>query len=118
MSWRDRVVRRPQAEQDITERFEHYRVEVQREDLALQFADEVERTLEFLSENPEAIAPLPTRAARLRGIRRWPLQGAFDKYLIFYYALDDGRIDLVRVLHGAQDQRRALRGAAADRERL
>lgn len=33
----------------------------------------------------------------------------FGRYVIFYRALDDGA-EIVRVLHGARDLRRALRG--------
>src|SRR5713101_244584 len=34
---------------------------------------------------------------------------AYGRYVIFYRPLDDG-VEIVRVLHGARDLRRALRG--------
>lgn len=38
---------------------------------------------------------------RLDGLRHWPVPG-FESHLIFYLTTP-GRIEVVRVLHGAQD---------------
>jgi toxin ParE1/3/4 len=39
--------------------------------------------------------------APLRDLRVWPIRG-FEKYIIFYRSVDKG-IEIVRVLHAAQD---------------
>lgn len=43
-----------------------------------------------------------TRVDRLEGLRRFPVTGAFSKYLIFYQITQTG-IDVVRVLHGSRE---------------
>jgi toxin ParE1/3/4 len=54
-----------------------------------------------------AVHPLAGRArdALIKGLRSL----AYGRYVIFYRAIEDGA-EIVRVLHGARDVRRALRG--------
>jgi toxin ParE1/3/4 len=55
-----------------------------------------------------AVHPLAGRARDelTKGLRSL----AYGRYVIFYRAIEDGA-EIVRVLHGARDLRRALRGA-------
>jgi toxin ParE1/3/4 len=68
-------------------------------------ADELLRTfdakLELLSEYPKAG---PARPELRRGIRSFPV----GDYLLFYRPIHGG-IELLRVLHGARNLRKALR---------
>ena len=54
-----------------------------------------------------AVHPLAGRARDelIKGLRSL----AYGRYVIFYRAIEDGA-EIVRVLHGARDVRRALRG--------
>src|SRR6266404_3202572 len=66
------------------------------------------RFIERVEEHCQLLALHPlmgrTRDALARGLRSLPI----GRYVIFYRALDDG-VEIVRVLHGARDLRRALR---------
>ncbi len=63
---------------------------------ALTFVRELRTAAERLGEFPQAY-PLVPRYERF-GIRRCP----YRDYLIFY-VLDRGRVDILRILNGAQD---------------
>ena len=67
------------------------------------FIDELYERCQTLGDNPRAFPLLP--GYEDRGIRR----RVFGNYLIFYRIMDD-RIDVLHVLHGAQDFQRLLFG--------
>jgi toxin ParE1/3/4 len=70
-------------------------------DTAGRFAKAVLYTFGKLAEAP-ALGPLvPTSAPYLTALRKWKVDG-FPKLLIFYRPSADG-IEVIRVLHGAQD---------------
>ena len=41
-------------------------------------------------------------------MRSRPLSGAFDRYVVFYRVVDEDLVDVVRLLHSAQDLQRIL----------
>ena len=59
-------------------------------------------TCNLLVEQPLSGKSFVARADNLKGIRRFPVSGAFRKHLIFYRPNDAG-IEIVRVLHGSRD---------------
>jgi toxin ParE1/3/4 len=61
----------------------------------------VERTCARLAQQPLSGTPYDSGTVRLKGMRRAPVSG-FTAYLLFYVPRVGG-IDVVRVLHGAQD---------------
>ena len=67
---------------------------------AARFVERIEERCQLL-----AVHPLMgrTRDELVPGLRSLP----FGRYVIFYRALDDGA-EIIRVLHGARDLRRAL----------
>ncbi|MBI1766274.1 MAG: type II toxin-antitoxin system RelE/ParE family toxin [Acidobacteria bacterium] len=76
--------------------------------LALTDPAIADRFLEAFEASATRLAQMPyigvaqlTDNAALFGLRRWPVKG-FEKYLIFYLVFDDA-IDIIRVLHAAQD---------------
>jgi toxin ParE1/3/4 len=68
---------------------------------AARFVEEVEEHCQLLAAHPLLGR---ARDELVPGLRSLP----FGRYVIFYRALDDG-VEIVRVLHGARDLRRALR---------
>src|SRR5215217_6559908 len=70
-------------------------------DASLRWLAAVEKEFLFLTENPHAGDIRRPAPKSLRGMRSWPV-GGFRNYLIFYLPKRT-RIEIVRVLHGAQD---------------
>jgi len=68
--------------------------------IAARFIERVEEHCELLAAHPLLGR---ARDELVPGLRSLP----FGRYVIFYRALDDGA-EIVRVLHGARDLRRAL----------
>ena len=58
----------------------------------------------FLADNPKAGAIRSTGRRSLNRLRSWPIKG-FENYLIFYLPKRT-HVEIVRVLHGAQDMGR------------
>jgi toxin ParE1/3/4 len=66
-----------------------------------------ESTCEDLALHPLLGSPRAARQFRTRGLRTWRVKG-FAKYLIFYRPVVHG-VEVLHVLHGAQDHARILR---------
>src|ERR687887_32866 len=62
-----------------------------------------EHACDMLSDLPE-IGSIPDdlHHSRLKGTRMWPIR-KFENHLIFYRPLAGGKIEIVRVVHGARD---------------
>ncbi len=101
-----RAVVQPRADQDIRERFEYLMREAGQA-IAIRFQAAVIRETDRLLGTPGKGSPRRFRRSRLVGLRQWPVAG-FDNVLIFYRPTTYG-IEVVRVLHGAQDVQRILR---------
>ena len=88
-----RVLRRPQAAEDIAEIWDY--IAEDNPDAADRWVDRLDQQFQLL-----AAQPLMGRARDelVPGIRSFP----FGRYVIFYTPLDDG-IDVMRVLHSARD---------------
>jgi toxin ParE1/3/4 len=100
-----RLVVLPRADADVVEIF----ARIAADDVAAadRFKTTVHRECAILTQFPEF-----GRARRYRGrdvgdLRSFPLSG-FRNWLVFYRVRSDV-IEIVRVLHGARDLRRALR---------
>jgi len=93
-----RVVVLPAADQDLDEQAVYY-LERAASKTATRWYDQAAATFEFLAGHPEIRAQTPREA--LRGIRSWPVSG-FERHDVFYRPIEEG-IEVVRVLHGAQD---------------
>lgn len=70
-------------------------------EIADRFLDAFEASATRLAQMPYIGVIHPTDNPALFGLCRWPVKG-FEKYLIFYLVFDD-EIDIIRVLHAAQD---------------
>jgi toxin ParE1/3/4 len=90
---------RPQAQSDLIEQA----VSLADHDLdvADRFLEATEQTVSQLLKMPKMGKLWPVRHPRLAGIRSWRVKG-FVKILIFYLPVSDG-IEIVRLLHAAQD---------------
>ena len=75
-------------------------------DTAERFLVRADESFEVLSQMPLMGPLVELRRADLPGIRNWRVI-AFENFLIFYLPLKGG-IDVVRVIHAAQDWIRIL----------
>jgi toxin ParE1/3/4 len=94
-----RLVKKMAAQQDLVDHFAF--IGKDSLDAASRLLIAAEKAFELLLEMPGLGRTWEVRNPRLAGLRMWPIRG-FDKYLIFYRPIEDG-IEIVRVLHGAQD---------------
>ncbi len=94
-----KVFRRAQARADLADCA--YYLGQDNPALAVRFVDAYEDTFTRLAQMPYLGVAQPSNNPTLFGLRRWPVKG-FEKYLIFYLVFADA-LDIVRVLHTAQD---------------
>jgi toxin ParE1/3/4 len=80
------------------------------QDAGDRFLDEFFEATIKLAEMP-GMGPARRVRGRLKGLRSWSLK-KFGDYLVFYLPVDVG-IEVIRVLHGAQDIDRELRKRAS-----
>lgn len=90
----------PFAERDL-EDYTDYLITEAGGDTALDFIECARRSFLALVATPKMGPIVPTRNARLAGLRKWRVE-QFPKLLIFYIPNADG-IEIIRVLHAAQD---------------
>jgi toxin ParE1/3/4 len=90
----------PQAEADIDKAIDF----IARHDAekAVAFDRAVFESLDLLCTMAKIGTPYPTSNQKLAGLRMWFVKG-FEKYLIFYIPYGN-YIEVVRVLHSAQDR--------------
>jgi toxin ParE1/3/4 len=100
-----RLVLERHAEEDFTAHAEY--IARDRPAAALAFIEAVERALTLLADMPEIGAARSFRHSRLEGIRMWAVP-QFQNYLIFYRVSAEG-IQVLRILHAAQDYTRFFR---------
>ena len=89
---------RPLADQDIDRGFAYLHQENATQ--ALAFLDALETSFQQLLDNPEIGSPRYAAILPVDGLRFWRV-GKFP-WLIFYL-VTESKIDVVRILHGAQD---------------
>ena len=94
------VIYRPRARLDLLDQFEYFDEQASLK-LAERYLAAVRKTCLQLARHPLSGKPCGSRIERLRSLRRFPVTG-FDHYFIFY-APQTGGIDVIRVLHCAQD---------------
>lgn len=87
------------AEEDIIDIWYYIAVENKSSLNADRFMDKIEKQLLFLADNP-GIGTLKNQ------YRQGLYQFVFESYLIFYFTLDAGGIEVLRILHGARDLRK------------
>ncbi len=95
-----RTIRRQPAVEDLADQAAWY-IAHAGQAVSDRFLAAVERSLALLADMPGTGAPRPRLNPALRGLRMHPVRG-FEGHLIFYRPIRDG-IELVRVLHAAQD---------------
>ena len=69
---------------------------------ALRFAAATDAALSRLVESPRIGHPRPGEDPLLLQLRSWPVPG-FEDILVIYRS-DPGRIDVIRILHGARNE--------------
>ena len=94
-----RVVQRDEAEEDLIEAYVF--LGERNPSSARHFIIETEKTFLTLAEQPNMGKALESKNPRLQGVRWFPVK-YFPKTVVFYRPLNDG-IEVLRVLHGAQD---------------
>lgn len=100
------VVVKLRADQDVRDRFDYLVLEAGLA-VAIRFHDNLSGDLAGLLELPEKGRLAGFRGRRLGALRRWPVSH-FERISIFYRTTDHG-IEVVRILHGAQDIARILK---------
>jgi toxin ParE1/3/4 len=93
------VFKRPQVFEDL-ENYAYY-IGLDNPDAAERFLDAAEKSFAFIGRTPFIGPERAFRDKRLQGIRFWRIAG-FENFLIFYRVEED-RIDILRVIHGAMD---------------
>jgi toxin ParE1/3/4 len=91
---------RPRARLDLGEQF-LYLADQATTEVAERYFAAVDETCARLAKQPRSGTPYDAGLARLEGMRRAPVT-RFTAYLVFYLPRAGG-IDVIRVLHGAQD---------------
>jgi toxin ParE1/3/4 len=94
-----KVIPRQKAERDVDDAIDHY-FEEGGADVALRFIDELEAAFRHLAAHAESGSLRYATALDLPGLRCWSLQ--HFPFLIFY-VVNDGIVDVWRVLHGKRD---------------
>ena len=77
------------------------------EDAARRFVDSAQSTLKDLATMPRVGSLKEFEDPALAEVRSWPVRG-FPNHLIYYFAIPDG-IDVLGIMHGAQDVERRLK---------
>jgi len=92
------ITKKPRAKADL---LEHYVFIGEKNlDAADKFLEATEAAFAKLAAMPRMGRIWRSEDPRLKAMRVWPIPGW--KYLVFYRPVEQG-IDVVRVLHGAQD---------------
>jgi len=78
-----------------------FRIAIDNSSVALRWVDLVAETCDRLATQPDMGATFRTN--RWKSGRRFPV----GNYIIYYRPIDDG-VEIVRVVHGAREQRRLL----------
>ncbi len=94
------VSKHPRAVQDLRE-IAVYLTEHGSEATGLRFVEHAAKTFEDLCEHPHKGRARPWRSEDLEGLRSYPIRG-FKNWLVFY-AVQEAKVTIVRVLHGARD---------------
>ncbi len=94
------LIVRPRADRDIDE-IADYLVEEAGIDMGLQFLSDLYKTF-LLASQREMGWRCQIRHSRLLQARTFRVSDQFEKYLIFYQPYNE-HIEVLRVLHGAQD---------------
>lgn len=93
------VRKRPAARSDLVAHFDYLgRSSTAR---ARRFLRAAEETMQRIAETPEAGSPWESADPTLAGLRCWPVR-RFKNHFIFYRPVPGG-VEVVRVLHAAQD---------------
>lgn len=100
------VFKRPQVERDIEEAF----VFIGEDDFdtGLDFLFAVEQALELIGQTPFIGSEREFISPELQGVRMWRVK-TYEKHLIFYLVHSD-RVEVLRLIHSAQDYNRILDG--------
>jgi len=93
------ILRRAQAEQDITEAVTYY-LEQDAPIAAERFIAALETAIKHIGRNPDFGSPRYASELGLNDLRFWKIKAY--PYLIFYVELKD-QIDIWRILHGQRD---------------
>ncbi len=102
-----RVTRKPAARLDLLQHFVY--IGERNLDAAKRFLQAAEDAFEKLAAMPGMGVSRDFGNPELVGLRSWPIRG-FENYLIFYRPTSGG-VDVLRVVHGAQDLGRLFAGA-------
>ncbi|NBV22819.1 MAG: type II toxin-antitoxin system RelE/ParE family toxin [Proteobacteria bacterium] len=99
MHWR--VNRKPDFKADLGHQFVWYFTNAS-EDVAWQFVEAVDRTLEQLRNQPFLGRRRCFRHPLLAGLRSFRVEPPFNRFLIFYRAVGEV-VDAWRLMHGGRD---------------
>ena len=110
MKWR--LALKPQADRDITHQFEY--IAKDNLEAAIRFYNAAFRTFDVILANPNIGPARDSNDPQLKNIRVWLVKG-FEKYLIFYRALEE-RVEILRVLHSSRDIDNLLSGEESETE--
>lgn len=100
-----KFVIRPSARQDILRQF-LYLLDHDAPEAAKRFLEAADATISKLACQPHIGTPKKLKNPRLKGLRRWPVDG-FEVIGIYYLLVEDV-MRVIRVLHGKRDIDRVL----------
>lgn len=102
-----RYVVNPKADEDLDGQADYYAFEGSPE-LGHRFLFEAHETFALLATQPDMGWKPKLRHRDLKDLRLFRVSGSFDKVLILYRTHESG-VEILRVLHGAQNLQRMLR---------
>lgn len=94
-----KILVKPSAVSDLQNIFEYFAEH--NSEVALKFFDAARQTFAHLAQMPNMGKRYSSNHSRFGDLRQWAVKG-FRKYLIFYL-ISDEQIEVVRVIHAAQD---------------
>jgi len=92
------LLRRAQADADVTEAIDYYLSEAPK--AALRFVDALENAYRHIRRHPGSGSPRYAHELNLPGLRSWPFKRF--PYLVFYREVPE-HIEVWRVLHGQRN---------------
>jgi toxin ParE1/3/4 len=100
------VLQKPRVAFDLHGHFDH--IAQDKIEPALRFLDVAEESFERLADMPGMGRVWQSDKPELSAVRIYPMPNPYRSYLILYREIDGG-IDVLAVLHGAQDLERLRR---------
>lgn len=104
-----RIEKRAKFREDFINQFWWY-VKEAGDDVARNFQIGLDETIKRLADNPTIGRPRHFKQVRLEGLRSFPVEAPFKRFLIFY-RFDGNSLEITRLVEGSRNLSRRLAGS-------